>query len=331
MTITTNLGEIKEMVESNAPIVYLYPKEEYLPSSFSWYLDRVYYQGAGQPVGPPVQKGDLPPNLSGINSYIGYKWGSKSISHGSPEGAPAYVHVLGFKDDSSGGQLNGYHLQYWFFYPFNGPAKARISPATSDLHIDFSVAPGGDHQGDWEHVTVFTDAEGKFQKLYCAQHSSGTFYQKDEVSFEGTNPVVYSAWNGHPSYPSVGVFTTPKSQHIIDNIEFRLINQTAKGLRWDCSKQHEIIAVSGVPGVEYEEPWWLQFYGYAGAVNPNQAIEEVVAAELEKIKIEGKPVPEDVAKIIADLWVCILSSIENFNGPQMPKAKSDWMSPSDNP
>ncbi|MCI5212723.1 MAG: hypothetical protein D3910_28915, partial [Candidatus Electrothrix sp. ATG2] len=87
-----------------------------------------------------------------------------------------------------------------------------------------------------------------------------------------------------------------------------------------------IVSISGVPGISYKEPLWLQFYGRAGAGNPKSAIKKGLTGKLEE-----KGVPKDVAKFVADLWVGILNKIENFNGPQMPKVKSEWASPSQNP
>lgn len=80
---------------------------------------------------------------------------------------------------------DGIALQYWFFYPRN------------DGPLFF------DHDGDWEHVTVFLDRELTPVELAMAQHennSPGVRVPWSELAFEGEHPVILAARGTHASY-----------------------------------------------------------------------------------------------------------------------------------
>jgi hypothetical protein len=48
-------------------------------------------------------------------------------------------------------------LQYWFFYPFNGPGRMRVQ--FGEVHdATSSLAPLGDYYGDWEMVILRFDS-----------------------------------------------------------------------------------------------------------------------------------------------------------------------------
>lgn len=105
-----------------------------------------------------------------------------NVHKGAPSsGWRIYVHTK-----KSALVTGGYNLQYWFFYPYND-----------------SVA-SVNHEADWEHITVTTDAAGAFYSAWYAQHNGGVRYSASQLKFNGTHPIVYSADGSHASYPSVG-------------------------------------------------------------------------------------------------------------------------------
>jgi len=58
----------------------------------------------------------------------------------------------------------------WFFYPFNGPARARLLGVST-----WQLGSIDSHVGDWEHLTFrVSNFSGKLLRLYFSQHSAGT-------------------------------------------------------------------------------------------------------------------------------------------------------------
>lgn len=100
---------------------------------------------------------------------------------------PFYVHVMPDSSQVEG----GIQIQYWFFYPFNGPT------------IGF-----GTHQGDWEHFSVITDAKcEKVQKFRAYAHGQSDQWfdiESGEASTEDGHLVAYSAVNSHATYLTEG-------------------------------------------------------------------------------------------------------------------------------
>jgi Vacuolar protein sorting-associated protein 62 len=96
-------------------------------------------------------------------------------------------------------------LQYWFFYGLNyypmtvNTATMLSNPLQADnADIDF-------HEGDWEHITVLLSRDNTPELVWMARHSSeGTLISWNDVQHDGTHPVIYPAFGGHPSYPDCG-------------------------------------------------------------------------------------------------------------------------------
>ncbi len=118
--------------------------------------------------------------------------------------APVYVHYRDFKDY--------FEIKYLFFYGYNG--------AYNILHFfNYLDVNYGEHYGDLEHITLqftnTTDTNDKYKrnvvklkKIYLAAHTSmeGEWLEPDQIKWKGKRPVIYSALNGHGSYPSVGSY-----------------------------------------------------------------------------------------------------------------------------
>ena len=104
----------------------------------------------------------------------------------APSGWRVYVHVK-----KSTLVTGGFDVQYWFFYAYND-AAATIN-----------------HEADWEHITVTTDAAGAFQSAWYAQHNSGARYTAAQLLWNGNHPIVYSADGTHASYKGPGTWAGP--------------------------------------------------------------------------------------------------------------------------
>lgn len=114
------------------------------------------------------QKSVLAINLESYDSTI----------KGDPKSFECYVHLSTFEEHCK--------IQYWYFFPFNGPMMGV-----------------GDHEGDWEHITISMNyVDFKIDSVYYAAHANkGQWYKPDRLSFEGSHPVVYLSINSHASYP----------------------------------------------------------------------------------------------------------------------------------
>jgi hypothetical protein len=80
-------------------------------------------------------------------------------------------------------------LQYWFFNAFN------------DFH------GFGDHEADWEHVTVRLSPGGRPVGAWYARHDEnapGVWFDWDALAHEGAHAVVLSARGSHASYTAPG-------------------------------------------------------------------------------------------------------------------------------
>lgn len=86
-------------------------------------------------------------------------------------------------------EADGYTmLQYWFFYPYN----------------DFHTSHGGsnDHEGDWENVIVYLQADKPAYAVYASHGGGGEHHRRawDELTLINSHPMVYVAAGSHGSY-----------------------------------------------------------------------------------------------------------------------------------
>ena len=315
------VDQIRRIVRAVAPVVYLHPDEVYKPSSVEFFLRHVQFVNRdGTTSGPPMTAANLPLGPELPDTHLSIPPQNDWIKTGDLAGAKAYVHVLALPDG------RGFDLQYFFFYPYNGNASLGIKlPLLAPLPLPL---PFGAHQGDWESLVVRVDRQGTVLGVYCNQHSGGAWYLPGEYQVVGQQPVVYSALSGHPTFPTEGDFPTEGWVIPIPPYEFFLDNQTGKGDRWDCGAQHEIVAITGVPGVTFPEPWWLDFRGRYGGVG-KATPQEVEATRVAILKwLLTLHVPSSVASALAEK---VAGPLVNWyygadaeEGPTAPKGKSWW-------
>jgi len=165
-------GPRRVLLEAYAPVVLLAPGERALPTHAEWYLARARLE---RPDGPAVLTASLAqePRVERLRLLPAARSGSPL-----PSDWTVYGHAYRAAD---GGVL----LQYWFFYAYN---------AFHGL---------GDHEADWEHVTVRIDPEGRPAGAWYARHDSnapGVWTPWAALQREGAHPVVLSALGSHASY-----------------------------------------------------------------------------------------------------------------------------------
>ena len=133
-------------------------------------------------------------------------WPNADLSAYVRNAAQIYFYDGGTDCSYPGGKTVGERaLQHWFFYGLN------YYPMTVDTATMLSTPMQADnadidlHEGDWEHITVLLSRNNSPDLVWMARHSSeGTLISWNDVEHDGTHPVIYPAFGGHPSYPDCG-------------------------------------------------------------------------------------------------------------------------------
>ncbi|XXG56412.1 hypothetical protein AAC387_Pa03g3822 [Persea americana] len=243
-----SLDQIKTLMDAYAPWVYFHPDEPCLPSSVSWLLSNgslLYKQGDANPTSIDPTGSNLPQG----GSDDGASWldlpvdgGNRDrVKRGDLQSLRSYLHVK----PMLGGTFTD--IAIWFFYPFNGPARAKILFAT--LHL----GKMGEHVSDWEHVTLrISNFNGELSKVYFSEHSRGTWVDASDLEYQGGNkPVTYASFHGHAFYPNAGLHLQGDTK-----LDIGLRNDTAKGQNcMDTGVNWQVVATVYLGSIIVEPPW----------------------------------------------------------------------------
>ncbi|XP_048140840.1 uncharacterized protein LOC115737067 isoform X2 [Rhodamnia argentea] len=302
-----NISQIQALFQAYSPFVYFHPDETYLPSSVSWFFSNgalLYKKGdESNPVAVEPNGSNLPQGGSNDGAY----WldlpedqaAKERVKKGDLQSFQAYAHVK----PMYGATFTDIAL--WLFYPFNGPARAKVELITIPL------GKIGEHVGDWEHVTLrISNFTGELWEVYFSQHSHGTWVNASELEFQSGNRfVAYASLNGHASYPKPGLVLQGSG-----GIGIR--NDTAKSkMVVDTGVAHSLIAadypsasISLLPWVNYLREW-----------GPKIAYD--TAVELKKVE---QLLPGKLKSAFDHLVKSLPSEVLGEEGPTGPKAKSNW-------
>ncbi|MGV3527114.1 MAG: Vps62-related protein [Candidatus Sericytochromatia bacterium] len=171
-----------------------------------------------------------------------------------PAAATSYYH----------GQADGryLYLQYWFFYTWNDTRSLGGGPWAQAC---------GDHEGDWEHVSLrlrrdrleqaksAADYRAAVDDVYFSQHHRNQFPGRKYIrpddprlSWQGNQLLVYPALGSHASLPRPGTYPLMT----VAGIRLEDRNDGA-GLRFDLA-QGQLLPIAQQP--------WFGFAGRWGAV-----------------------------------------------------------------
>jgi hypothetical protein len=193
-----------DWVQQYGPTIYFHHDEQYQMASIDWYLQRACLRtdqtdacwGCGCGDASDFQN-LTPANLidranQRSNPFIALNCSDDvncSLHNGDPGSAKAYVVALRNR------KTRDTALQFWLFYPYNGPATMEVSfGSVSDTA---GTDPMGRHTPDWELVTVWIhETDGTAFKLDTSAHGGGI-----EVGYQNKS-VVYASLNGHANFPS---------------------------------------------------------------------------------------------------------------------------------
>ncbi|KAJ1691857.1 hypothetical protein LUZ63_016012 [Rhynchospora breviuscula] len=300
------LSQIQTLMQNFSPWIYLHPNEPYLPSSVNWFFKNgaLLYQKDNQ-VPIPIQMDglNLPQGGSNDDSYwIDLPTGNSQmemVKKGDITSTEVYLHVKPMLGATCT------DIAIWVFYPFNGPARAKVE------FINISLGKIGEHVGDWEHVTLrISNFTGELLSMYFSEHSGGTWVDASQLEFEGGNrPVAYSSLHGHAFYSKSGLVLQGNSK-----LGIGIRNDTAKGTRMDVGERYKFVSVDYLG---MAEPAWLNYVRKWG---PKKSYD--TTKELEKVvKFLPKKLKERLEKMIESLPDEVLGE----EGPTGPKVKSNWL------
>jgi hypothetical protein len=163
-------------------------------------------------------------------------------------------------------------LQFWLYYPFNGPGRVKICITTSDCN-SYDLNENGRHYSDWEHVTLrILNSTQELVGVFMSEHGGGRWFAKRDfgsaLQFSDTHPLVYVAKYSHAHYPTPGVqyYERPYQLDIgVGTVSVDLYDETGSGQFYRVYEpsSYEVVS-SAVPGYQVSEPDWVQFQGLWG-------------------------------------------------------------------
>jgi len=310
-TSTVGEAEIRLMIERFGPVIHLRNDEKYLMDDPEYVLDHGASLAWGKVTGDDYKsfrcevKESRPTSAA---TLIDDARKAGAAIQALPD-ATDFRYWIKINDGATGGNMNraqalvraipfdkhSTEIQFWLFYPFNGPGRVKIS-AASTISDDTWLKQAGRHYGDWENVSiVVSNTATELRSVYMSRHRKGeTFHLSDDGTYRsvarpgtkleiaGTeflgniyeaHPVVYSAISSHAHYPSAGnhiyerVFSFKWRTGLIihGTAAVDLFDRTEAGRTfrtWDDGNYR--IVSSDMPGYRVTEPDWLTFDGRWG-------------------------------------------------------------------
>ncbi|KAI0338000.1 hypothetical protein BDW22DRAFT_1363334 [Trametopsis cervina] len=278
---------LPSFVLDNAPISYLYSKEEYWPADIAEHLTHVTPQVDKKNVADSVTFSSIA-TLSN-DTYLtskddvqdGPSWllGVQPDSTGFTQ-APATIITV----EKPGGIIDAF---YFYFYSFDFGEY---------LGLEF-----GSHVGDWEHSMV-RFANGQPDSLYLSAHSGGSAYKFDAVPKLNGRPITYIATGTHANYIKAGTI-----QHDAP----LLVDHTDAGHLWDVTKNFRGFTYDNSTGV----------FASAGGVSTGGS--EQGGEGVGWLNFGGHWGDQEYTIIIKDGQYCVTPTECKFvDGPTGPKAKN---------
>jgi len=242
-----------------------------------------------------------------------------SMKKGSMLRAKAQVRVLPFDSLTT-------EIQFWLFYPFNGPGKVKIS-ILNKIGIDFGLKKNGRHYGDWELVSILVSNNAEeLQGVFIACHNGNEVFKRGNdgqyrsvkdsqkiLQFDGfgqdVHPIIYSAISSHAHYYNQGNHNYKqawKKKYLLGTASADLIDRTSAGQKFLAyHKDGYRFFSSDLPNFKVQEPGWLDYDGHWG--------------QYEKLYEEVKLGP-DVEWMESEIFTLK----EIGRGPSGPKMKKEW-------
>lgn len=230
------LDQVNTIISESGPILYLHPSEKYLPISAEQYIDKCTYT-----------------TTPGEPDHLVVK--DKSAYAGDLHSAVAYVIANWVSEEFT-------DIQFWYCYGYNGAPSIKVL-ATAEfvgrlLDRQFDGLHCGQHEGDWEHVTLRVSNSSKsVVAVAYSSHGNVSWYAPPITG----QVRAYAALNMHGTYPVVGdhyEFLSWKDMDSPVDLEVVIytVNQCAESsLILDSADRYTIVASNFLDDVE--TPMWM--------------------------------------------------------------------------
>lgn len=304
-----NMNQIQAIVDAYAPVVYLHPKEQYLPSSVKWFFSNgallVTKGNESNPVRVDPDGSNLPQGGTNDGAYwldLPADGGAREVvKKGNLSSAEAYIHVK----PMIGATVTD--VAAWVFYPFNGAVRAKVG-----IIKELSLGKTGEHVGDWEHVTLrISNFDGSLRAAFYSQHSSGQWLTPPQLEFAdvaGRNKLAaYSSHNGHAFYPKAGTVLQGSGDIGIRNDAARGGAVMDTGARWSVVAA-DYLGVTSPPWLNFSREW-------------GPKLDTDVGAEIRKA---GKLLSAALRIKLEDVVNRLPAEVLEEEGPTGPKMKRNW-------
>lgn len=302
-----NLNQIEALIQAYSPWVYFHSDEEYLPSSVNWFFENgavlVTKGEESKPVPIEPNGSNLPQGGSNDGAYwldLPADEGSKErVKKGDMGSSQVYAHVK----PMMGATVTD--IAIWVFYPFNGPARAKVEL------INVSLGKIGQHVGDWEHVTLrISNFNGELRRVYFSEHSGGTWVEAPKLEFQnGNKAVAYASLHGHAFYAKPGLVLQGSG-----GIGIR--NDTEKSKKFMDTGVRFSVASAEYLGSAISEPPWLNYCREWGP-----KIAHDITEELKKVE---KALPGPLKSAFEKAVNGLPNEVLGEEGPTGPKMKNNW-------
>ena len=283
---------LRQLIHRHAPVIHFHSEEVYYPAKVEWYLARAQLIDGrtGAVLKQHPAPGDLPPGPPDPGAPEA-NWltldpdmaGPALEPHLSPPGDPrrgsltdacAYVRAVHHP------ALGATDLQFWMFYPFDGPGLIRLRPfAFSARRCDelLSLWPGGMHEADWELAVVRIDhATLQPCAAFLSQHNSGDAHVGDAalaaLERDGDGRIqLYSSLYGHATYAHADerkLFYLWRSIRLF-GLELAVVDRIDRAASWNLGQAGNTCLIStSWNDPQVPEPGWLAYGWRWGSYAP---------------------------------------------------------------
>lgn len=253
-----SLEELKEMIRNFAPILCFQNETAALPGNVEWYLQKSWLVN-DTAASRTAAWNNLTYFEDGARYYLQLKEG---VTRESYKIVPrAYVRAKNHDNTHT-------DLQYWFFYPFNDPATAKVKwmiDGITGYEGKVNLDPLGTAQGTWDHITVrINDATRVAETYFFPQREKGSWMNIYEVKRVKDQVLVYVSNNTGSLYPDKSPRQSRKITFDLHSSELEFFQEHEMGEVRSCdfSLFSNLVSVSYLPDYSPSEYSWLSYNHY---------------------------------------------------------------------
>ena len=321
-TYELDSGDIHSLVQTQGPQLRLHSYEEYFLDDPEYILDwaTLHWDSVYCPANYDLFKLYLYDNVktSAATLIQDFEDHVETDPHYQPMvfGQSGFKYYLRFPNDLLVGNLARARVlvrvrpwnqvftdvQFWFFYPFNGPGKLK----DRSWGVYYFLDESGRHEGDWEQVTLRYFNDGKeLVVVFLSQHDKIQMIPRPEfdghLEFVDEHPVIYSAQSSHANYVEVNMYFYKHIGNFGPFGDLWLFDRTSNEGEWFnvYDEDNYWIASSEMPGYLVQGPDWLRFDSRWGRYYPNRDV--VLVYPFEEVK--GGP----TGPAMKPVWDCVSS------------------------